>query len=88
MSTVTLQQNIPTQLWGAHVVATNVMDGERAQLRVTMPGETVTVHDVVVGAVLEVGGTALTVVEITGGGHDGPPGRSRGTVTVSDGGSE
>ena len=40
MSTVTLQQNIPTQLWGAHVVATNVMDGERAQLRVTMPGET------------------------------------------------
>lgn len=83
MSTITLDQNIPTQVWGAHVVATNVMDGERAQLRVTLPGETVTVHRVVVGDRVEVGGTTVAVVAISGGGHEGPPGRSTGTVTVS-----
>lgn len=83
MTTTTLDQNIPTELWGVHIVATNVVDGETAELRVTPPGEDVSVRPVSAGDTVDLGGITATVEQITGGGHDGPPGRSTGRVTLS-----
>lgn len=82
MESVTLDQNIPTRLWGAHVVATNVVDGESADLRITRPGEMVSVHPVRVGDLVDVGDVTATVAGIAGGGHEGPPGRSTGRVVL------
>lgn len=81
-TTLTLQQNIPTPAWGARLVAVNVAD-EAATVLVELPAQTARPERVRVGDTVMVGDTQVRVDAITGGGHDGPPGRSSGRVTLT-----
>lgn len=81
-TTLTLQQNIPTPAWGARLVAVDVADGA-ATVMVELPGQTARPERVHVGDTVSVGETEVRVDAIAGGGHDGPPGRSSGRVTLT-----
>lgn len=80
--TITLEQNIPTPVWGLRLVAANV-GNDTATLYVELPGETAVHHRVVVGDCVPVGGRVARVEAITGGGQDGPPGRAAGRLTLA-----
>ena len=88
--TITLQQNIPTPAWGMRLVAANV-DGThgRAIVIVEPPGALAVPHEVHVGDTVPFGDRRLRVDTITGGAHDGPPGRGTGRVglTLLEGGT-
>ncbi|UUZ43720.1 hypothetical protein LP422_12840 [Janibacter limosus] len=80
--TITLQQNIPTPAWGLRLVAANVRGG-LATLYVEATGESAVKHQVTVGDTVPVGDRQARVEAITGGGHDGPPGRAAGRLTLA-----
>ena len=80
--TITLEQNIPTPVWGLRLVAANV-GNDTATLYVELPGKTAVTHRVVVGDSVPVGNRVARVEAITGGGQDGPPGRAAGRLTLA-----
>jgi len=77
-----LVQNIPTPVEGGRLVAINV-GGGKAQLMIESSTPPARRIDVTAGdeIVLPVG--RARVAEITGGGHDGPPGRADGMVVLA-----